>query len=127
MKENSTFLTRRSLFCLDTKKMTVMRRAYLPLVALVAFLSGALADDNYNYYNYNQNQAYNQNQYNNEQYNQNQYNANQNGNNNDDYQAVADDGMEAYGNNYYQNDYQEGDDYIQYWTDYALLPKRCIV
>jgi len=47
-----------------------------------------------------------------------------------------DDGMQAYNNYNYQNDgqngyeggqYQQGDDYIQYWTDYAILPKRCIV
>lgn len=25
------------------------------------------------------------------------------------------------------NDYQDGSDYIKYWTDYAILPKRCIV
>ena len=76
--------------------MAALRRVYLPLVALVVFLSTALADENYN-----------QNQYNNNQY--------------------QDDGMEAYGNYNYQNDYQQGDDYIEYWTDYALLPKRCIV
>jgi len=29
------------------------------------------------------------------------------------------------GNDY--NAYYEGDDYIKYWTDYAILPKRCIV
>ena len=23
--------------------------------------------------------------------------------------------------------YQTGTDYIKYWTDYAILPKRCIV
>lgn len=34
---------------------------------------------------------------------------------------------------YYANMHQDdtsfsaGDDYIKYWTDYALLPKRCIV
>jgi hypothetical protein len=25
------------------------------------------------------------------------------------------------------NDYQNGNDYIKYWTEYAILPKRCIV
>ena len=84
--------------------MTALRRVYFPLVVLVALLSRALAED----------------------YDQNQYNNNQNNGNDDAYQA-ADDGMEAYGNYNYQNDYQQGDDYIQYWTDYALLPKRCIV
>ena len=47
----------------------------------------------------------------------------------DDYAAQADDAMQNY---YYDNlndddAYGAGDDYIKYWTDYALLPKRCIV
>ena len=25
------------------------------------------------------------------------------------------------------DNYGYGDDYIKYWTDYAILPKRCIV
>jgi len=87
--------------------MAALRRVYLPLVALVVFLSTALADENYN---------------------QNQYNNNQNNGGDDDVvNEYQDDGMEAYGNYNYQNDYQQGDDYIEYWTDYALLPKRCIV
>jgi hypothetical protein len=45
--------------------------------------------------------------------------ANDDGNNAD---AADDDGMQSYNNNY-AND----DGYIKYWTEYALLPKRCIV
>mmetsp|Transcript_25422 Transcript_25422/g.37146 ORF Transcript_25422/g.37146 Transcript_25422/m.37146 type:complete len:417 (-) Transcript_25422:191-1441(-) len=37
----------------------------------------------------------------------------------DDY--FADDAYEA------ENQYDNGDDYIKYWSDYAILPKRCIV
>jgi len=45
-------------------------------------------------------------------------NANNNGNNgDDDGQVVADDGGGGGGD----------DDYIEYWTGYAVLPKRCIV
>ena len=36
---------------------------------------------------------------------------------NDDAAAANDDAVAA----------QQGDDYIKYWTDYAILPKRCIV
>jgi hypothetical protein len=25
------------------------------------------------------------------------------------------------------DDFANGDDYIKYWTEYAILPKRCIV
>jgi len=35
-----------------------------------------------------------------------------------------DDGMQSYNKQY---SYQKGDDYIKYWTEYAILPKRCIV
>jgi hypothetical protein len=43
----------------------------------------------------------------------------------DAYENGDDDGMEAYNNQYeYQ---QQGDDNIKYWTEYAILPKRCIV
>jgi hypothetical protein len=38
--------------------------------------------------------------------------------------AVANDDAEAQGDD---AAVQEGDDYIKYWTDYAILPKRCIV
>jgi len=48
-----------------------------------------------------------------DQYNNNQQQADDDGN-----------GMNANGYGY---DYQQGDDYIKYWTDYAILPKRCIV
>ena len=55
-----------------------------------------------------------------EQYNYDDYNDN----GGDD-----DDAAQAY---YYDNlqnngDYSAGDDTITYWTDYAILPKRCIV
>lgn len=51
----------------------------------------------------------------------------------DDYAAAnADDGDDAA--QYYDNGddnnndgYGAGDDYIKYYTDYAILPKRCIV
>ena len=29
--------------------------------------------------------------------------------------------------NGYDDQYAVGDDYIKYWTDYAILPKRCII
>ena len=48
---------------------------------------------------------------------------------NDDAAAAADDG----GNQYYQQDdddksdnYSGGDDFIKYWTEYAILPQKCI-
>jgi hypothetical protein len=46
--------------------------------------------------------------------------------------AGDDDAAEEYyyDNVNYDNDnseYGAGDDYIKYWTDYAILPKRCIV
>ena len=39
-------------------------------------------------------------------------------------QAANDD---AAAQEYSNSDYSQGDDYIKYWTDYAILPKRCIV
>lgn len=45
---------------------------------------------------------------------------------NDDAVAQGDDAAAQY-NNYDNAEYNQGDDYIKYWTDYALLPKRCIV
>jgi hypothetical protein len=48
--------------------------------------------------------------------------ANDDANNGDDANYGDDDGMQSYNNNY-AND----DDSITYWTEYALLPKRCIV
>ena len=51
----------------------------------------------------------------------------------DDAYAV-DDNANDDGNDYYYAStnqdstmFSAGDDYIKYWTDYALLPKRCIV
>ena len=43
--------------------------------------------------------------------------------------AANDDAQEAYYyNNLYANgDFSAGDDQITYWTNYAILPKRCIV
>lgn len=39
-----------------------------------------------------------------------------------------DDGMQGYNYNYLNNNQQEqGDDYIKYWTDYQIVAKRCIV
>lgn len=42
--------------------------------------------------------------------------------------ANGDDAQEAYyyDNIYSNSDYSAGDDSITYWTDYAVLPKRCI-
>jgi hypothetical protein len=37
--------------------------------------------------------------------------------------AVANDDAEAQGD----DAAAQADDYIKYWTDYAILPKRCIV
>lgn len=53
---------------------------------------------------------------------------------NDDY-AQGDDGDDDAAQAYYYNNgnddnddgFSAGDDYIKYWTDYAILPKRCIV
>jgi hypothetical protein len=45
-------------------------------------------------------------------------------------QAANDDAaaQDYYNDNIQNNgDYSQGDDYIKYWTDYAILPKRCIV
>jgi hypothetical protein len=49
------------------------------------------------------------------------YHADDDGNN--VYEA-ADDGMQGYN---YQEDHWKDGDYITYWTEYAILPKRCIV
>jgi hypothetical protein len=38
--------------------------------------------------------------------------------------CLADDGMEAYSSSSSNSD---GAEYIKYWTDYQILPKRCIV
>lgn len=52
---------------------------------------------------------------------------------NDDAAAADDDGDDDaeqayYYDNIYSNaDYSAGDDSITYWTNYAILPKRCIV
>jgi hypothetical protein len=46
-----------------------------------------------------------------------------NGNNAD---AADDDGVQSYDDNYVNDDNQSSN-YIKYWTEYALLPKRCIV
>ena len=50
----------------------------------------------------------------------------------DDGNAAAannDDAEQAYyyDNIYSNSDFSAGDDTITYWTDYAILPKRCIV
>jgi len=48
----------------------------------------------------------------------------------DDGAAAGDDGAVAYGDDGADSRYDgygAGDDYIKYWTDYAILPKRCIV
>jgi hypothetical protein len=44
-------------------------------------------------------------------------------------QAYNDDAAAQYNNNYNMDnaDFSAGDDFIKYWTDYAILPKRCIV
>jgi hypothetical protein len=68
-------------------------------VALVASLAGlAKAEDGDNYQNANNNYQ-----------DANEYN----------------DGNGYNGGSYTQN--QAANDYIQYWTEYAILPKRCIV
>ena len=46
-------------------------------------------------------------------------NVNDGGNNNGN-----DDAVQGYNDNY---GYNQNDDAIQYWTNYAILPKRCIV
>jgi hypothetical protein len=45
-------------------------------------------------------------------------------------QEAADDAYDQYYSNNGQKNwdgYGAGDDYITYWTDFAILPKRCIV
>lgn len=45
-----------------------------------------------------------------------------------DYNGGNDDGMQGYNDNYVNNNQQQqGDDYIKYWTDYQIVAKRCIV
>lgn len=50
---------------------------------------------------------------------------------NDDDAAVADAAYAQDDGNVEDQDYdfyyEEGVDYIQYWTDYAIYPKRCVV
>ena len=63
------------------------------------------------------------------------YNANDDGNNNNannDDAAGNNNDDDAQNEYYYDNiqnngDFSAGDDTITYWTDYAILPKRCIV
>ena len=65
------------------------------------------------------------------------YNNGDDGGNDDGAAAANDDdnynnngGDDRYQNNVVYNDdmaFSAGDDYIKYWTDYAILPKRCIV
>ena len=43
----------------------------------------------------------------------------------DNAEAANDDQVAAYEN--YNNEYQGDGDYIKYWTEYAIFPKRCIV
>lgn len=47
----------------------------------------------------------------------------------DDANANDDAAQNYYYNNVNQNNgmFSAGDDYIKYWTDYAILPMRCIV
>ena len=51
----------------------------------------------------------------------------------DDYNDGGDDDAAAAAQAYYYDnlenngDFSAGDDTITYWTDYAILPKRCIV
>jgi hypothetical protein len=47
------------------------------------------------------------------------------GNYDDAYNAAADDYTAAVDD--YTSAYQNNDDYIKYWTSYAVLPKRCMV
>jgi hypothetical protein len=50
--------------------------------------------------------------------------------NDDDDRAVADEAYAAddnTGDGNYKFYYDEGVDYIEYWTDYAIQPKRCVV
>jgi hypothetical protein len=48
---------------------------------------------------------------------------------NDDGNAAGDDALDAYyyDNIYSSGEFSAGDDTITYWTDYAILPKKCIV
>ncbi len=83
-------------------------------------------NDEYQYQNYNyddgQYQNYDNNDYQNYNYDNNNYNYDEEENNQDDAEQAY------YYNNIYSNsDFSAGDDTITYWTDYAILPKRCIV
>mmetsp|Transcript_17080 Transcript_17080/g.42669 ORF Transcript_17080/g.42669 Transcript_17080/m.42669 type:complete len:443 (-) Transcript_17080:617-1945(-) len=85
---------------------------------------GAVDDYNAQYQQYNNDDGQYQNYDNNNNYD-NYYN---NYNQNDDGAAEDDAEQAYYYNNIYDNsDFSAGDDTITYWTDYAILPKRCIV
>jgi len=46
---------------------------------------------------------------------------------NDDQMQQADDYVEEEQEAAWENYQWQGDDYIQYWTEFAIYPKRCIV
>ena len=91
------------------------------------FLLGAVSfvgAEQYQQYNDDAQEYNNYNNYNDNYNNYNNYNA-------DDaaaQEAEEEAEQEYYYDNIYSNaDYSAGDDVITYWTDYAILPKRCIV
>lgn len=110
--------------------VAVNMRSFSLLATFLLSFAGAEDYDQYQYndavddYNNGQYQQYNNDdgQYQNDYNNYNNYNQNDDG-------AAEDDAEQAYYyNNIYDNgDFSAGDDTITYWTDYAILPKRCIV
>ena len=63
-----------------------------------------------------------------QQYDYDNYDNNYNNYMDDAAQENGDDAVEEYydDNIYSNSDYSAGDDVVTYWTDYAVLPKRCI-
>ena len=92
--------------------------SFRSLLSAVCIIGVAVVAEQNDYDDYNNNYAY-------DDANNNNGNDDANNNNNDDAVAAA----QAY---YYDNlentgDFSAGDDTITYWTDYAILPKRCIL
>ena len=109
--------------------MVSLRSFPLLTTFLLAFAGAEQYDvDDYNaqyndgYQNYNNDDGQYQNYDNNDYQN---YNYDDGEENNED---DADAEQAYYYDNIYSNsDFSAGDDTITYWTDYAILPKRCIV
>lgn len=99
------------------------RYSIILAIAVSTILQRALASSGNKYQNY-QDWEY-------------QYNSNHASNGDEYYNDDGGKADEAAVNGYYNDDqnpyennkdtYEEGGDYIKYWTEYAILPKKCIV